>query len=244
MLKSIVDFLIKELHVPEANAGNIVVTLFTFFLGFLITWGASFSIKLYKKHNYRKILKVILRQYFDRCKIQNEELEKFSEEKGWLFGDGYKIIIASNFSQTYLSGLDIKVFIENFSSIFETGRAKQIALLFEVIENVKYGRELLNNITDVTFKNYQENNKIYNDNLDNLRMLHDDIPVKYDGKLIDVSLVSFLEGITQIFTQWACNSKSTLLNDTLEQIVNPIYDLGVKTKPSCYKRSNRFLFKV
>ena len=97
----------------------------------------------------------------ERCKIQSYEFDKLLIQPGYLFGNGYKIVVASNFSQNYLSTLDVKVFIENFSSIFKRGRAKQIAEFFELIENVKFVRELLNNTIDYTYESYKENNKLY-----------------------------------------------------------------------------------
>ncbi len=230
MLKCIIDYLVNELGVSSAVAPNIVVTLTTFILGFLITWTTGYVSRVIKKYKYRGILKVIIRQYLERCKLQIEELDNFAKQNGFLYGDGYTITIASNFSQNYLSNLDVKVFVENFSSIFKRGRAKQVAELFELIEKIKYSRELLNNMIDKVDERYKEQSKIYDDNLTGIRKLQEDLDLKYNGKQIGIEFELYLKSIPTAFKNWIDKGSSTKMIDTVNDIVNPIYDSSVKAR--------------
>ncbi|MBL0200394.1 MAG: hypothetical protein IPP81_09550 [Chitinophagaceae bacterium] len=220
--------MVKDLGVSANVAPNIVVTLTTFILGFLITWTAGYVSRFVKKIKYRRILKVIIRQYLDRCKLQIEELENFTKQKGFLHGQGFTIVMASNFSQTYLSNLDVKVFVENFSSIFKRGRAKQVAELFELIERIKFSKERLDEVVAKVDERYKDEKKIYDDNLTGIRKLQEDLRLRYHNKEVESEFASYLESIPKAFKNWIDKGAPTNMIDTLNGIVNPIYDSSVK----------------
>ena len=230
MLKYIINYLENELGVNSAVAPNIVVTLTTFIFGFIITWTAGYISRLIKKYKYRNILKVIIRQYLERCKLQIKELDNFAQQEGFLYGDGYTVNITSNFSENYLSNLDVKVFVENFSSVFKRKRATQVAELFELIERIKYARELLNNMIIKVDDRYKEQSKIYNENITGIRKLQEDLPLKYNGKQVESEFEMYLKSIPATFKNWKEKGSSTKIVDTLNEIVNTIYNSSVNVK--------------
>lgn len=119
MFKSIIGYWESQLGIQRSVVVTLILTLSTFSLGFIINWTASYIIRGVKKRRYRKSLKVIIADFLQSCNRQSKEFENILTQKGYLHGENYIIPNKSNFGQNYLTGLDISVFIENFSANFK-----------------------------------------------------------------------------------------------------------------------------
>jgi hypothetical protein len=111
MLKELISYLENDLNVQPDVAVTIVLSLFTFSLGYLITWSAAAVARIIKRKNYKKSLKVIIRNFLDSCQKQYLLLEDHKDQRGFLQGENFVFTIKTNFGQNYLSTLDIKTFI-------------------------------------------------------------------------------------------------------------------------------------
>ena len=58
MLISLINYLVQDLGVQPNVAVTIILSLFTFSLGFIITWTASGISKWVKRKNYKKSFKI------------------------------------------------------------------------------------------------------------------------------------------------------------------------------------------
>lgn len=236
MLKKLIDYLVQDLGVQPNVAVTIILSLFTFSLGFIITWTAAAISKLVKRKNYKKSLKVIIKHFLESCKKQYLLLEPFSSQKGFLHGENYNILIKSNFGQNYLSTLDIKTFIENFSSFFNKTRPGEISDFFEIVETVKTQKDTAKEQIKIYYSNYDENLKKYNEGLDGLRKLQDDLALEYNGKSIDAQLASYISTIVATFTKWKQGGGSTNIHVTNTEIVTPLFDTALSFPPNPISR--------
>jgi hypothetical protein len=100
MLKRIIEYMVQDLGVQPNVAVSIILSLFTFSMGFIITWTAASISRALKRKNYKKSLRIIIRNCLDSCQKQYILLENFSNQKGFLHGENYSISIKSNFAQT------------------------------------------------------------------------------------------------------------------------------------------------
>lgn len=223
MLKKLIDYLVNDLGVQPNTAATIILTLFTFSLGFIITWTAAAISKWLKRKKYRKSFKIILNDFISACKIQYQELEKFPLQKGYLNGGDYTITVKTNYGLKYLANLDINVFIDNFSSLFKKNRAAEVSQLLEIVEQVKSDRESIKELIDFTYLKYSESFDIYNENLDSLRKLYENLPLKYNGTAIEANFHIYIQSIIDTFNRWNEKGALTHINVTLDQIVNPLY---------------------
>lgn len=236
MLKKLIDYLVQDLGIQPNVAATIILSLFTFVSGFIITWIAAGFIKWVKRKNYKKSLKIIIRNFLESCKIQYVVLENFKEQKGFLHGENYHISIKSNFGQNYLSTLDIKTFIENFSSLFNKTRAEEISDLFELVETVKTSKDTFKEQFKAYYSNYEENLKKYNENLDGLRKLQDDLILEYNGKAIDTALYGYVSSIVSTFSKWKESGANTNIYVTNTEIVSPLFEKALVTPPNPISR--------
>ena len=236
MLKKLIDYLVQDLGVQPNVAVTIILSLFTFTLGFIITWTAAGISKWVKRKNYKKSLKIVIKNFLKSCKKQHLLLETFSTHKGFLHGENYNISIKSNFGQNYLSTLDVKTFIENFSSIFKKTRAQEIADLFEIVETVKASKETFKEQIKVYYSSYDENLKKYNENLDGLRKLQDDLALEYNGKTIDAQLANYISTIVGTFTKWKEKGANINVHATNTEIVTPLFETALTLPPNLISR--------
>jgi hypothetical protein len=236
MLKNLIDYLVQDLGVQPNVAVTIILSIFTFSLGFIITWIAAAISKWIKRKNYKKSLTIIIKHFLESCRKQYLLLEPFSSQKGFLHGENYNISVKSNFAQNYLSTLDIKIFIENFSSFFNKTRAQEIADFFEIVETVKTSKETAKEQIKTYYSNYDENLKKYNDGLDGLRKLQDDLALEYNGKTIDSQLENYIFSIVATFTKWKQGGSSTNIHVTNTEIVTPLFDTALSLPPNPISR--------
>jgi len=236
MIKKLIDYLVQDLGIQPNVAVTIILSLFTFSLGFLITWTAGGISRWVKRKNYKKSLKVVIKHFLESCQTQYVLLGDFSKQKGFLHGENYKISIKSNFGQNYLSTLDIKTFIENFSSIFKKERAQEISDLFEIVETVKTSKDAFKEQIKVYYSSYNENLKKYNENIDSLRKLQDDLALQYNGKTIDAELASYIHSISCTFTEWKKNGANININATSTEIVSPLFETALAFPPNAISR--------
>jgi len=232
LLNKIMTAIVDGLGIPRTTAATVMLTLSTFCLGYLLTWGASYIVKLKKRRLYRKSLKIIITDFLNSCEKQYLEFENFFSQPGYLNGGNYTVSFATSYSYNYLAKTDIVVFIENFSSIFHRNRAVEISQLFEVVERVAAAKETLKRVSDFVQARYDENFNTYNESLDNLRKGHDDIIfelVKGD-RLTEPN--GYQHNVLRIFSAWKNKGASTHINSTLSEIVDPIYQLATTTATS------------
>ena len=236
MLKNLIDYLVQDLGVQPNVAVTIILSLFTFSLGFLITWTAAGISKWIKRKNYKKSLKIVIKNFLESCQKQHLLLEDFSTHKGFLHGENYNISIKSNFGQNYLSTLDVKTFIENFSSILKKNRAQEISDLFEIVETVKTSKETFKEQIKIYYSSYDENLKKYNENLDSLRKLQDDLALEFNGKTIEVELANYISTIVNTFTKWKENGASIHVHSTNKEIVTQLFETALTFPPNPISR--------
>ena len=236
MLKKVINYLVEDLNVDNNTAVTLTITLLTFTLGFLFTWIASFINRQIKKSSYRRSLKIIIKDFFKSCKKQHDAFKIFSDQKGFLHGLDFEIAFVSNFAQNYLSSLDIQVFTNNFSIAFNKRRAKHISKLFEIIEITKSETVFLKEILKLIFERYAKHEKDYQEHLDNLRKLQDDLITQFYGKQVDEQLNKFIVGIIGVFKAWAIKGQKTEFVNTLDEIVSPILDLAKGVNPNPFTR--------
>lgn len=240
MLKWFIEYLVKDLDVQPGTAATIILSLFTFSLGFLITWTAAALSKWIKKIKYKKSLSIIIRSFLNSCKTQYLILEKFSSQKGYLHDEGYTIQIKSNFAQNYLSNIDVKVFIENYSSLFKRNRAQEISDLLELVEAVRMAKQTSQDQMKSFYPTYEENLKKYNENIDSLRKLQDDLALEYNGKEIgkdiERDIAEYVYSIVSTFTQWKLNGGSISIEVTNTEIITPLFDRALSIPPNIISR--------
>lgn len=232
MLKRIVLFLHETLDIPNAVAASIVVTLFTFSFGYLITWSVSAFSRRRKRYIYKKSLKLIIINFLSSCKLQHQELLKFDEQKGFLNGDNYTVIIKSNYAHNYLSKIDLKEFIENFSTI-RVKRAQEISDFFEIVETVRIVNELFKDQYKMFYSSYEKNLEIYNLNLDSLRKIQDDLILEMSAPtIINPQVIKYIPTVLSVFENWAKNGASIIINATNDQIVGPLHQGAISNPPN------------
>ena len=83
------------------------------------------------------------------------------------------ITFVANPAQSYLSNLDISVFIINFYSCCSKKRQKTISKLFDIIESGRLDKELLKSSLDEIFLRYGNHERIYGESLEELRKIND-----------------------------------------------------------------------
>lgn len=235
MLKRIIDYFVNDLGIPINVAATIILTLLTFSFGFIITWTAAAVSKWNKRRNYRKSLKIIIRDFLNSCKKQYDGLDSFSNHKGFLHGEDYKIILKSNFGQSYLANLDVSIFIENFSSIFKKARATEISHIFEIVASVKNSKESFKEQMSFFYSKYDDWFQIYNDHLENLRKLHDDLVLEFNGTPL-VQLNAHINSIFKTYSDWRNNGANTFINTTSTEIVNSLFENALEFPPSTLSR--------
>lgn len=236
MLKKLIDYLVQDLDVQANVAVTIILSLFTFSLGFIITWTAAAISKCVKRWNYRKSLKIIVGNFLNSCQQQYLSLEKFVGQKGFSEGENIYFSIIANFGQNYLSTLDIKTFIENFSSFRMKNRAKEIADLFQIVENIKVSKETFKEQVKVYYTSYEKAHEKYNENLDGLRKLRDDLALEYNAKPINKQLADYISSIAAVFTNWTQNGANTSINATNTEIVLLLFNEAKANPPNAISR--------
>jgi hypothetical protein len=236
MLKKLIDYLVQDLEIQPNVAVTIILSLFTFSLGFLITWTAGGISRWVKRIKYKKSLKVVIKHFLESCQKQYTLLGDFSKQKGFLHGENYSISIKSNFGQNYLSTLDIKTFIEYFSSILKKERAQEISDLFEIVETVKTSKENFKDQLIIYYSSYNENLKKYNENIDNLSKLHDDLALAIYEKTIDVELEKYIHSIITTYSEWKKNGANFNINTTSTEIVSPLFETALALPPNAISR--------
>src|SRR5205085_2526608 len=82
MLKDLIEYLVHDLGVQPNVAVTIILSLVTFSLGFVITWTAAAVSKWTKRKNYKKSLKIVIKNFLEACQKQQQLLEVFSTHKG------------------------------------------------------------------------------------------------------------------------------------------------------------------
>ena len=238
LINKIITAIADGSGIPRNTAATIMLTLFTFCLGYILTWGASYIVKLKKRWLYKKSLKIIIADFLKSCEKQYLEFEKFPTQVGYLNGDNYTVSIASSYSHNFLAKTDITVFIENFSSIWHKGRAKEISQLFEYVEKVVVVKQTLKEVVAFTHKMYSENFHVYNENLDNVRKLCDNMVYELTQRDPNIVAPSDYEiSILNVFKKWKENGSITHINTTLNELVNPMYEQAIKTSPSLISKN-------
>ncbi len=221
MLKKLIDYLVNDLGVERDTAVTVILTLLTFACGYLITGIIKFIARWKKQTNYKRTLKIIIEDFLSLCEKQSKVFEQFSTEKGLIEGSNFNIKVVPNFNQNYLSGIDVSIFIENFSLFFNKGRARQISSFFEIVESVKYSKVALKETIGMALSSYQKSLVVYNQNLHNLERLKDSIPANLNGVQVDSALDPYINAIYDPFIQWTKNGKISHIKTTYTEIVRP-----------------------
>lgn len=235
MFKEIIDYFTSIGVNPSATV-SIIVTSTIFCLGFIINWIVAGLSKWRKRKNYRKNLKIIINNFLKSCEKQYLAFDEFPLQPGFLDGYNYTIKLAPNFSLRYLTNLDINVFIENFSSLLKKSRAEEISNIMEDIEKIRSNKELLEQQITFTYSNYVTHLGIYNENIDNIRKLQDDIVLKYHNGQISPILYEYILAITNVFKDWQDNGAAYFIKSTLTEIVNPIFGISKQSPPNEFSR--------
>lgn len=200
---------------------TVIVSLLIFFSGFFVNGFIKYIGKCVKKHNYRKTIIIIINQFNNRSRVQVDELDKVLSQKGYLFADGYDLKIASNFGLKYLSTTDVKEFMLNFTSLTARHRTIKIVNLFESIERVIQAKKMFDKIIESVHKSYQEQYKIYNDELTSLRKLQEDLPIKYKQLPEDIDFRNYLISIPRVFNGWIEGGCDSSIWSTYNILVKP-----------------------
>ena len=230
MLKAIIDYIVNNLGTDRNVAVTIIFSLLTVIVAQLFTWIAGLISKRKKRRGYKKSLRVIIRDFLKSCEKQYKEFEKFSEQKGYFYGEDYVISIAANYSQNYFEKLDISVFIENFYSLKKT-RAEEISEFFELIEKVRVSKVYLRDTLAICYEGYTKNLDLYNTNVDSLRRLHDNLSIRFDGHPVDENFANYLDSIVVIFKNWVDTGAVLNMQSTLDNLINPLFEQAKSSRP-------------
>ncbi|MEJ8841503.1 hypothetical protein WG954_03855 [Lacibacter sp. H375] len=226
MLKKIIDYLVQDLEVQPNVAVTIILSLLTFCLGFIITWTAAGVSKWIKRRNYKRSLRVVIHNFLESCRKQYLLLEPLTKQKGFLEGENYNVFVKSNFGQHYLSSIDIKTFIDNFSSFFSKRRPQEIADFFEIVETVRAVKDTSKEQITIYQSSYDENLKKYNENLNELRKLNDEFALEYSGKNVNPHLVSYISNFASTFIKWIEGGGNKSVQATNFEIVTPLIEIA------------------
>ena len=83
MLESLLNYLVQDLGVQPNVAVTIILSLFTCSLGFIITWTESGISNWVKRKNYKKSLKIVIKNFPESFQKQHLLLKTGSTQKGF-----------------------------------------------------------------------------------------------------------------------------------------------------------------
>ena len=211
-MKRIIDFLTNDFGVDRNTAATLIITIFTFLIGLIATLLTNYIITKIKKRGYRKGFKVVIKDFIDSCKRQYKTFINPTAEQKVLEGEDFVIRIVPNSSLSYLSSIDKKDFIINFSSIFNKKRPKVISKLFYIIESVKVVNDETPKGIIILFDKYSVQEHIFQEHLDELRKIND----QFINEILSPNFHShpekiFIENYLNIFKSWIENGQNTQL---------------------------------
>ncbi len=232
-MKRIVDYLVHELGVDVNTASTLIITLFVFGLGMLLTWVTKTIISQIKRSQYRKCYKLIIKSFVKSCKKQYIHYSEFPNQDGFLEGTHYSFTYITNYSLKYLRSLDVTVFTANFSSFWKCKNGRRISKLLETVESIQNHIDVQKEFVDKLMAKLEKHNLQYESNLDFLRQMHDDIIVKHAG--VPLKLINdenkLIAAIHNIYNGWGEGGKKILMRETHKELVMPLLALAKTMQP-------------
>jgi hypothetical protein len=231
-MKSIIDFF-KSYGVEANYSVTFIVTIFVFFLGEIFKW-AGRKIKEFKdKHSYKKSLLLILKDFSKACEKQQRPVTASLEKAGFRTGNDFIINYVPIGTLGYLNTLDFNIFLKNFEPFFyKKNYSKAISKLFELIAQIKVQNDQITGFTKMMSEAYQKHEKQFNESVNGLRRLHDELGVRFNGAPLQEPDGPIIQGIFKIFGKWQQNGEKTDINSVHTDIVCKILELNRKHQNS------------
>lgn len=219
MLK-VIDYF-KTLGVDSNTTATILITIFIFSFGLLLSWLARQLKNIKERNSYKKSLVLILEDFGKACEKQNKVVSKSLTTVGLKGNKNFVIKYVPIGTLDYLNKLDFNIFLQNFEPLlFKRLFSKSISKLFELIAQVKIQNESAREFMKEFSEKYAGYEKEYRENLGELKKIHDSLGAQLDGKVLHKDDGGeLLQQYFKIFSDWFKNGSSRTLEDTYSQIV-------------------------
>jgi hypothetical protein len=236
-MKKIINFLINEYGVDANTAATLTISIFIFLLGIIATLITNYIINQIKKNFYKRSLRLVIKNFFNSCKKQYKIHEESINQYAFMHGAEFTLKLVPNPSHTYLSSINVTEFITNFFSFFNKNRPRIITKLFEIVDLIRLANEIQKNTSEKINERYSAHEACYNENLDSLRKLNDEIINKLStSNLTNDPSFPFMNVIFSVFKNWQDQAEPITIANTYNKIVLLLLNEGRKAEPNPYSQ--------
>lgn len=226
-MKFIIDYF-KQFGVNPDTTATILLTLIIFIAGIISTWLAGKIKEGKDKKSYRKSIKAILIEFQKSCNRQNELVHKSIDKIGLIAGKDFIVSFIPIGTLDYLTKIDLHVFLKNFEPNFPKKMySKAISKLFDQLAVIRNQNESLEKDLKYFSDRFSVNEKNYQDNIEAIRRIIEELMVKFNGKELNIDQGGQLvQDCFDIISNWIKNGAKTNITDTYSEIVKPVHELG------------------
>lgn len=226
-MQEIIDYF-KGFGVDANTTATILITLFTFSIGLLVTWIAG-RIKSFKeRQSYKKSLLLILQDFSKTCDKQTKVVALSLEKAGLNVGNDFIINYIPIGTLDYLNKIDFTVFLKNFEPTFYKKKySKAVSKLFSLIAQIKVQNDSIAGFSKMLFEEYKKHERQFYDNVDKLRQVHDELGINFNGKpIIPNTDGELVQGYFKIFGDWMKNGGKTDFESEQKEIVLKVLEIN------------------
>ena len=176
MLKSIFEFFHKY-NVDANTVSTLVITIFVFGLGVIISWVGSVIKSKKTKRAFRSSIIFVLENFRAACLKQVSVVTLSLETVGLQYNKDFNVTLVPIGTLDYLNRMDLSTLINNLGNrnffICKSNRPKAISKLIELVAQTKLQHDQVSKIMQIYSQAYQKHEKNFNENLDLLRKISD-----------------------------------------------------------------------
>lgn len=228
-MREIIEYF-KSFGVDANTTATALLTIFIFTIGLIFTWLGRQFVSYKEKESYKKSFLLILKDFSKTCKKQTKVVAASLEKAGFKKGNDFIINYIPIGTLEYLSKIDFNTFIKNFEPTFcNKNYSKAVSKLFSLIAQIKVQNESLSSFTKLLFEDYRKHESLFNDNVDRLRQIHDELGMNLNNNnklIIPNNGSELVQGYFKIFGDWINNGQKTDLTSVQTEIVLKMLELN------------------
>lgn len=225
-MQKIIEYFL-QFGVDANTTATLVVTLFTFVTGFVITW-IGYKVKECRDRvSYRSSYIILLKDLRKSCEKQCVHVEKSLLKSSLIHSQGFNITHVIISGINIFDRVDFNDFLQNFEPIFVSKKYnKAISKLFEVHELIKYINVEIFNTQKELFERFSKHEQIYYKNMSEIRNLIDALNMKYNGKNVEKDMGIILQSYFDIFNAWYMAGQPRDMSSTHSMLIKKLLEVN------------------